>query len=367
MGTIIDADGHITEPATLWKDYAEPAYRDRLIRVAPGDEGRDELWIEGERRPRSNPAPASIPQGFSDRSRRLTWEDVLPGGYDPQARLRVLDEEGIDLALLFPTIYLLWGDIQDPGTAAAACRAYNNWMADFCRHDPERLYGVGLVPLQDLSEAVRETERIASLNLRAALVRPERFQGLALNDPACERFWAAVQDCDLSVAVHGSFGTRMESFSSRRYENPFFTHMICHPFEQMAACLDIVCGGVLSRFPRLRVGFFESGLGWLVYWLDRMDEHFEQMHGFTPWLDRKPSEAFREQCFISMDAGDGVALGEVARRGLATTVLWGSDYPHYDCVYPGAFKALESSCAGVPEESIRAVVYENPKRFMRLA
>ena len=365
MAEIIDADGHITEPPAVWEDYAEPAFRDLVPQVRRSAAGTDELWIEGEHRPHSNPAPASIPGAMRDETRRYRWEDILPGGYDPARRLEVLDEEGVQRAFLFPTIYLLWGDIADPRTAAAACRAYNRWMADFCRRDPARLYGVGIVPLQDVELAARETERIAELGLVAALIRPERHAGLAVSDPDCDRFWAAAQDCGLAVAVHGSFGSRMPSFGAQRYDNPFFTHMVCHPFEQMATLLDVVCGGVLGRFPRLRVGFFESGIAWLPYWLDRMDEHFENMHRFTPWLERRPSEAFGEQCFISMDADEGAALAEIARRGLERTVVWGTDYPHYDCVYPGALKELRASCAaaGVPGTALDAILSENPRRF----
>ncbi len=366
MTRVIDADGHITEPRLLWESYAAPAYRERVIQVRRDDSGRDEIWVGGERREHSNPAPASMPGGFAA-SRTPGWDDVLPGGFDPARRLAVLDEEGIDIALLFPTIYLLIGDVREPEVAAACCRAYNDWMADFCRRDPERLHGVGIVPLQDPALAARETQRIATLGLRAALIRPERYAGLALYDPACEPFFAAAQECDLAVAVHGSFGVRMPGFAAR-WQNPFFTHMVCHPFEQMAACMDIVCGGVLERFPRLRVGFFESGLGWLVYWLERMDEHFDDMRRFVPTLRRRPSDAFRAQCFLSMDPDDGEALAQIAAHDLAHCVVWGSDYPHYDCVYPGVRKALETSCAGHVESGVLdEVLLANPLRYMGLA
>jgi predicted TIM-barrel fold metal-dependent hydrolase len=363
---IVDADGHICEPPTVWQDYAEADYRDRVIQVRTGSDGRDELWIEG--RPLGvDPAPACIPGALSDPQSRVTWADITPGSCDPTRRLEILDAEGIDTALLFPSIYLLWGDIRDPKVAAATCRAYNNWISDFCRHDPQRLHAVGLVPLQDMSEAVRETERIGKIGLRGIAIRPERFGGLALDDPTCDRLWAAARSGGLAVSVHGSFGSGMPSFATQRYTNLFFTHMICHPFEQMAACLDVVCGGVLQRFPELRVGFFESGLGWLPYWLARMDDHYERMGHLAPWLERRPSDAFRSQCFVSMDPGEPFALGEVVRLGLAGCVLWGSDYPHYDCVYPGALKATEQSFAAVGETVRDRILLDNPRRFMGLA
>lgn len=362
---IIDADGHITEPRALWEEFAEPAFRDRVIQVRRTAEGEDQIWWEG-RAQGGSPAPSCIPGGMNDRSRRYSWDDVLPGGHDPARRLDVLDEEGIDQALLFPSVYLIYGNIRDVDVADAACRAYNDWIADFCRRGSGRLFGAGIAPLQDVVRAAREVERAASLGLRVITVRPERYNGVALSDPACEPFFAAAEAAGVAVAVHGSFGSRMPSFATGRYDNPFFEHMICHPFEQMAACLDVVCGGVLDRFPRLRVGFFESGLGWLLYWLDRMDEHVETLGRFARWIERRPSEAFREQCFVSMDTDNGANLAPVVERGLDRCVLWGSDYPHYDCIYPGAYKGLLASCAGIHPDVVARVTLDNPRRFMAL-
>ena len=140
----------------------------------------------------------------------------------------------------------------------------------------------------------------------------------------------------------------MPSFATSRYDNLFFSHMICHPFEQMAACLDIVAGGVLERHPGLRVAFLESGLGWLEYWLDRLDGHFESMRHHVPWLTRRPTELFREQCFISIESDEAHRLPRLSEMGLEHCVFWGADYPHYDCTYPGAVTELEENLAPLP-------------------
>ena len=111
--------------------------------------------------------------------------------------------------------------------------------------------------------------------------------------PAAERcnpLWEVACADDLAVAIHGSFGSKMKIFSSDRYlGNVFYDHMIAHPFGQMAVVMDMIAGGVMDRHSTLRVGFFESGLGWIPYWLDRLDEHFEVMGHHTPWLKRRPS------------------------------------------------------------------------------
>src|SRR6202161_2895228 len=163
MTRIIDADGHIVEPRALWNEYNEPQFRDRMIQVRRNRDGADELFINGENRSRpSLPVAASMtPGGLSDleRARKLTWDDILPGGYDPYARIKVMDEEGIDVAVLYPSLWLLYGDLTDPQLAAAACRAYNNWLADFCKSFPKRLFGVAPMPIQSGDEAGREVGR----------------------------------------------------------------------------------------------------------------------------------------------------------------------------------------------------------------
>ena len=370
MPTVIDSDGHITEPRTIWQDYAEPAFRDRILQVRRDRDGVDKLMVEGEMRshPGRTFAAGCIPGGLSDpaRATSLSWDELLPGGYDPLARAKVLDAEGIDVAFFYPTVWLLYGDLRDPAVAAAACRAYNNWIADFCKPYPGRFFGVAPMPLQDVGEAVKELDRaVNKLSMRAVFVRPEPFGGRRLCDPAYYPFWQRAQDLDVPVAIHASFGTRMANLGRARYDDPFFLHMTAHPFEQLAASLDIICGGVLARFPRLRVAFMESGVGWAGYWLDRMDEHFESMRHYVPWLKKRPSEYFREQCFISLDPAEHT-LGTLRALEIERCVVWGSDFPHFDCIYPGVLKAVERACAPLGAEVRRMIISENARRLYGL-
>ena len=295
------------------------------------------------------PAPVRRRPAFPP-GRKLTWDDILPGSHDPKARVEVLDEEGIDQALLFPSIHLLWGDICDPEISGETCRAYNDWMSDFCKQSPTRLFGMGIVPLQDVDLAVAEAKRLAGLGLRGLVVRPERFDGLALYDERCDALWAVAQADDIAVGVHGSFGTRMPGFAVGRYDdNLFMEHMVAHPFGQMAVMMDMIAGGVLDRFPRLRVGFFESGLGWIPYWLDRLDEHF------------------REQCFVSMEADELNGLRWMIEKQLLPCILWGSDYPHFDSTYPGAYTAAQQTFDAASGDAGQQIVCDNPRRYMALA
>ena len=296
-----DSDAHICEPPKVWEEYAEAAFRDRVLQVIKRADGSETI-LAGGIDINSSPAPACIPGAY--RNPKASWDDILPGSFDPHERLKVMDAEGLDHAVFFPSAYLLFGDITDPTVAAASARAYNNWMADFVSVDRERLFGIGVCPLQGVDEAVAEIERIATLGLSGITFRPERYNGLELYSTEMDRVWSAAEAANLSVGIHGSFGSRMPSLARSRYTNQFYVHMVCHPFEQMACAMEVLASGVLDRHPGLRVGFFESGMGWLPYWLDRLDDHKHSMGHLVPDLKRRPSEIWAEQCFVTMEAGD---------------------------------------------------------------
>jgi predicted TIM-barrel fold metal-dependent hydrolase len=359
-----DSDAHICEPAAVWESYAEPAYREQVIQIGRNTEGKEILFAGGVDSG-SSPASACIPGQYGNP--HATWADILPGSYDPAARLKVMDEEGLDHAVFFPSLFLLSGETQDAAVAAASARAYNNWMSDFVSEDRSRLFGVAVTPLQDVDEAVKEIERVAELGLSGLTFRPERYNGLELYSEEMDRVWSAAEYANLMVGIHGSFGSRMPSFARTRYTNQFYVHMVCHPFEQMASVMEIIASGVLDNHPGLRVGFFESGLGWLPYWLDRLDEHKSSMGHLVPALKRDPTEIWSEQCFVTMEAGERESFAQLAELGLGHTVVWGSDYPHYDCTYPGALAELDETFDALGKPELRAqVLNENPRRLLGL-
>ena len=209
---------------------------------------------------RSFPAVISI----AERARTATWDDILPGSWDPHERIKVLDEEGIDVAFLYPSFYLVYGDLDGSARSPSrpAAPTTTGWRTS-ARPYPKRLYGVAPMPIQDVDAAVIEMRRVVKeLNFKAVFIRPNPFNHRRLNDPAYDLFWREAQELDIPVAVHSSFGTKMPTLGADRYLHDIFSfHMVCHPFEQQAACMDVICGGVLERFPKLRVGFLECGCG----------------------------------------------------------------------------------------------------------
>jgi len=115
--------------------------------------------------------------------------------------------------------------------------------------------------------------------------------------------------------------------------------IIAHPFEQQMACMDLTCGGVLEKYPKLRIAILESGGGWLAYWLARLDEFAEKIGHMLPPLTLKPSEYFHRQCFLSCEPDD-VALKTAVALDTDKVLMWASDYPHFDCVFHGAIPGM---------------------------
>jgi predicted TIM-barrel fold metal-dependent hydrolase len=209
MAKIIDADGHVVEPRTFWNEYVDPAYLDRLPRLVKDANGIDRMAI-GERTALDSiywPAAMCIPGGLAtpEVMRRLSWNDLRPGSFDPHARLKDMDSEQIDISILCPSVGLGFVAIKDPEVSAVGCRAYNNWMADFCRVAPDRLYSVAPVPLHDVAMAIAEMQRVVKNHgVKAVLVRSNPYNDRHLSDPAYDPFWAEAQELGCAIALHAA-------------------------------------------------------------------------------------------------------------------------------------------------------------------
>lgn len=364
MSKIIDSDGHIVEPRAIWQEYAEPAFRDLIPQVMTDEEGVVRIKVDGKIPPRSHMmfAGMCVPDGLksTERARKLTWDDVLPASFEPHERIKVMDSEGIDVSILYGSLGLTYS-AREPAIAAAACRAYNNWAADFCRPYPNRLYSVAPVPLIDVDAAITEMRRVVKDHgAKSVTIRPNPYNNRHLSDPAYEPFWAEAQELDCTIAVHSAVSGDLPTAGFERYQDFFRRMMIAHPFEQMMGAMDLISGGVLERYPRLRFAVLEAGGAWVPYWLNRMDEFFEKIdHGMPMKL--KPSEYFMRQFFVSCEPED-VVLKMVEHLGLQDIIMWASDFPHFDCEFPGVVEELKEHTEHLSEETRRKIEGDNAAR-----
>lgn len=355
MALVIDADGHFAEPITLWDKYVDPSMRDK-VRIAKDGKGNEWLMMGDVKMGLDLPArdpqatayePGSrlysigdtlTPQGLDQgRPRRRPYTQAHPGGFDAAQRLIVHDAEGIDGAVLFPSMGLFIAGISDPKVSAGACRAVNRFLADYCAVSPRELFGVATVPQQDPELAAQELRRaVQSAGFVAACLRPNPARdGRTIGDPSFDVLWSATQELDVPVCFHNALNIDLPQAGLDRSRSFSFGHAIVHPFEQMLAFGSLFEAGVFERFPRLRFGFMESNCGWAPFWLDRLTEHAERLG----WMlasppKRSPHQVFHDQCFIGCENEEPM-LPYVQQRLGEDKVLWASDFPHFDALLPG--------------------------------
>jgi predicted TIM-barrel fold metal-dependent hydrolase len=293
----------------------------------------------------------------------------MADGCSARAYLDCMDREGIDAVVLYPSIGLFvpFQPSLSPQESAAACRAYNEWLAEYRATDPSRMNGIALVPTADIRLAAAEAAHAAALGLPGVMVRPNPLYGQDLGDRVYDRLYDVLEEHDLLLAVHEGLGVLGPTIGRERSETFAMRHAMSHPMEQMAAMGSLFLLGALQRHPRLRVAFLESGTGWLPYWLARLDSHAEWMaESETAGLELTPTEYFARQCVICTDPDDPLAAWVVSRVG-ADHVMWASDFPHPDALYPRAVESFfaESAEHGLAGDDLATVLWETPARCYR--
>lgn len=347
---VIDADAHVVEPHDIWLRYLDQPLR-ALVRKTPGFENGNSTGDDG---------PQSLfPLGFIPEMGR---QDLLQLAADPATRLRVMDSEGIDRVALFPTHSLRLGGVRHPQLAPGLFSAYNDWLAEHCAPDRERLLGIAMIPLQEPTVAVAEADRaVTKLGHRGLFISPHPVDNRNLDHPVYEPLWDLAERFNVPALIHVSTGIRLPTAGAERFNRYCFFHLHAHPMEQMTAAASLILGGVLERHPCLRVGFMEAGCGWVPYWLERMDEHAENYRFEVAYLKERPSTYFRRQCFVSFELEER-AIPYVAETVGANTLVFASDFPHHDCFYPGAVEKIRRR-KDLDAKLVTAILSDNPRRL----
>ncbi len=356
----VDADGHILEPPDLWETYLEPKYRDRALRIVRDESDLEMLQIGGQPSVMSRRGFVSTlgAMGAPDlaamqKDPARTYLGEAPfGSMDPDQRCEVLDAEGIDAVVLYTTVGLLWeAELLDAELSQAYTRAYNRWICEFCAGNP-RLVPTAHLSLGDPEAAARELERAVGDGARGAYVAPFTHDAKPLGHPDHHVVFAAAQDLGVPFAIHPTFepqwtkGTRMGTWEHvrqlRLLASVTASDGVRHQFTTL---FDY---GVFDLFPRLRVVVLESGGGWIGYWLDRLDAVYGHTFiGERVPLEHRPSDYFRERCWISCDPDERSIAALIERFG--DRFMWASDFPHADHT-PDYVGDLDGLVRGLPED-----------------
>jgi predicted TIM-barrel fold metal-dependent hydrolase len=278
-----------------------------------------------------------------------------------------MDDEGIDVQVLFGGLSIGVSTFADAGFAEDFAVAYNDWLLDHvCACDPARLKAVAIVPIQDVDRAIRELQRARSRGAVAVTIPPVLDESRNLDDPILRPFFAAAAEADVALAVHSAPGMNVPLPAAGRFSNYAQVHSLSFPVDQMVALTSLVLGGVLDRFPTLRVGFMESGIGWVPYFVHRLHEHHEKLPHLLPGVATDPREIIaRGQCFFSFEAEEPLLEMCVAELG-ADPWVYASDYPHWDSDFPGTVAACRALAAPLGDEITEQVLGTNAARFYGL-
>jgi predicted TIM-barrel fold metal-dependent hydrolase len=376
---VMDSDIHVTEPRDLWLRYIEPRFKDRAPRFAPIQGSTMEGWqFEGK------VFPAFMDQPERQRLARIRVQKartrhVAIGRYqdpaedlrgdDPKSMLKAMDREGIDVAIVFRTrgSHVLGVDGLDPQLSAAVCRAYNNWLGDFCATDRARLKHAALMPAHDVKLAVEEARRsVRELGAVTLVLSNHPVNSRPWYDAEYDPLWAEAERLGVPVAFHGFQMAYQDHVGRRFMDNFVLAHAAAHPVEMMLALGSLITGGVFVRFPGLKAAFLEGNCAWVPWWLWALDERVEKFGDDERFpLSMPPSEYFRRHCWVSVDPDEHVVQHAIPTIGDDNIVI-SSDWPHDDSAYPRAidtFLGLE----GVSAESKRKILWDNCARLYNLS
>jgi predicted TIM-barrel fold metal-dependent hydrolase len=379
---LISVDDHLVEPAGLWEDRLPKALRDRGPRVIDAPEGEvdfqgnplrpeSQVWTyEGKVYP-TVAMNAVAGRNFED----YTWEpyrydDILPGCYDPIARVKDMDVDGVQASACFPTFpgfaggkFVLFAEDKD--LALACIRVYNDYVIDeWCGSAPDRLIPMVIVPLWDGELARAEAERTAAKGARA-ITFPDSPARLGLPSYYTE-YWdpmlAVAEEAGMPLCKH--FGTSEHSRTNRQVspESPETVTISLAATTTMYSLADLLQSPVFHKFPRLKVALSEGGIGWIPYLLERLDYIWDR-HRFHEEVNRDvaPSQLFADHvwgCFIDDEVGI-----ELRHRIGVSQITWELDYPHADTMWPHAREHTAKRLQEVPDDEVRQIVELNARRL----
>ena len=364
---VLDSDLHIIEPPNLWDRYIDAPFKHQAP-LGFSDWVLDlRVEIDGKLMP-ADVTFSADPRGRSAQRDRQRFRPFHDRGWSAKAQLDAMDEEGIDVAVIYPTrgLFAQGIDGMEPKLAAAIARAYNNWLYDFCAVNPQRLLGAGMISPFEIDDSVAEARRsVRELGFKGIFLRPNPVNGRNWHDPYYEPLWAELEALDVPLGFHEGFGAHLPQVGDRFGRNVMLRHTVCHPGEQMLAAVAFCGGGILERYPRLRVAFLEGNASWMPFLLWRLDEHYEWLGDvFAPNLSKEPSEYFKRQCFVSVECDEEPIKGVYDLMGVAN-VVFSTDFPHPDCKYPGAVsRFLELP---LPDAAKRAILWDNCARYYGIA
>ena len=374
----ISADCHIDLcwlPPDLFVSEARPSMKERMPYVTDGKDGPYWTCKGGTSFGLKNgvgPAGAKYVPGKHARADLMAATNLYEDGKkdirrvsDPHLRLKDMEMDGVDAEVIYGILGAA-SRLADHEAANEMYHIYNDWLADFCKHYPERQIGLACLPYGDVDAAAKEVYRVADLGLKGIELSCS-WDMEPMYHPMWEPLWQAVDDVGLPLHFH-TFPAlppdRLASLEGRVQRAAFFTVVSGFQMNLINIIAAIIGGAVLERYPNLRIALGESGIGWIAYALDRMDFEWEDRFQDLG-LSMRPSDYWRRQCKATFQF-DIIGTKLVDEMGVET-LMWGSDYPHGDGVWPESDRYIKEQFANLSPEVTKRITCDNAAEFYRLA
>ena len=375
-----DTDHHLTEPPDFWTGRFPKKLADRAPRFMQHPVmGPGWSWDGGE-----SVRPMGVQSVGSEDPRKIgdtkSFDDIDPACYDPKKRIEMMDIDGAEVALLFPSSVGFFYGLPDDEFYEACARAYNDASMDWASAgDAKRILPSAMIPISSLEASLEELERTAKKGFRHIMLN-QWPSGAPLPTPADDPYWAAIQDLGLTVSVHGFGAGRPKAPPTAQAADPAKAGQkrVRRGAQELIAagrgaglnCTETLAGfcmtGVLDRFPKLRLSLVETSLGWLPYLGERMDALYltHRWLGETPALKYLPSE-YLGMFWASFDRE---WLGVKHRNTIGgDKVTFGTDFPHIGSFYPHSRFYLELLLHDASPEETQKILWGNAAKAYGLA
>lgn len=359
---IISADSHVAEPANIFEGRIPSKYADSAPKMIKRPEGGDVFVIDG-----LDDFPITLASAAGLRGPELAarafadFEDCHRGGWDPEQRLLDQDQDGIGGEILYPSMGMFLCNHRDPEYKSAMFRGYNEWLAEYCSHAPDRLFGLGQTAMTSPEEGIKDLERMKALGLRGVML-PGYPEHEDYDSPIYDPFWEASVELGLPPSIHiltykdglgKPRGSKLNVFISALRGNQDIIGMM-------------IFGGVFERNPRLKLVCAEADAGWAPHYMFRIDHAVERN---PHWLgdvklSKKPSEYFSENVYLTFQ--DDVVALRLKDMFNKERIMWANDFPHLDATWPESQDLLAEQTVSLTRDERSKLLHDNVAELYQL-
>ena len=313
-----------------------------------------------------------LPQSFQDRAPLFPELKVggafqaQPGGHDPKARLTEMAQDGVSGEVLYPSFCLDLYGLTDAALQEACFRVYNDWISEYCSVAPDRLFGIGNLACFDISSAVKELERCKKAGLRGAMIWQAPPADLPFHGDHYERLWAAAQELGMPISMHILTGVPypFPRQPPNRVAHVYLPHAVNEKllYASNALC-GLIAGGVLERFPRLKLVLVENEVSWLPFVFSQYDKYWSRGN-LQSQMKLKPGEYFERQIYATFfnDPPSRMLVGQWGTKNF----MWSNDYPHPNSTWPKSREVIERDLGHLPKDARKRLLSQNVQELYEL-